>query len=279
MKEQSVTNPFSDELEHKWNLYTHNAIHLATGGESEVYELIGRSDVVVKFDWNVTLKIAHENNKQNLPLDSLDDEKISALQKSLKVEEEAYNDFKQHFGQHALVQKRYLIKIPYRKIETQIIGIIEKYKTTIDPPEYIWTIARIQRKVNFEEYEREFEGEFQDDGSLSGPDISDFLKENDPGFKQVLKDFVKRSIKYTNDTGHILDITGKRNVVFLKNEDGWDYKLIDAFYAGESRIEQAKKGNQAAIINASNYLQAISKLAIKLGINDGLRDFIAMFDY
>ncbi|MDF1497196.1 MAG: hypothetical protein P1P90_03990 [Patescibacteria group bacterium] len=272
-------NPFSDELDHTWNKYTHEANHIATGGESEVYELIGRPDIVVKFDWGVTLQIANENAKQNLPMDALDDKRFKALKNKLREEEKAYNDFKKYFGSHALVQKRYFIKIPYHKLETWIIEGINNYKTTVEPSEYIWTIARIQRRVNFDKYERVFEGEFEDNGSVLGPDIADFINETEPGFQRMLKDFVERAVKYTIDTGHILDITGRKNIVFLKSVHGWDYKLIDVFFAGTPRLQRAREGDRSAIINANNYLHAILKLSKNLGIDDGLKDFIELFDY
>lgn len=102
-----------------------------------------------------------------------------------------------------------------------MIDMVKAYYRTIDPSDYVWTIARIQRKVPFHDYEV-FEGGVDDVPSFLDKIELDFNEESKLSFKEVLKDFVRRSIKYTVDTGCIMDLSGLKNIVFLKTEHGWD---------------------------------------------------------
>jgi len=54
--------------------------------------------------------------------------------------------------------------------------------------------------------------------------------EKDPEFKTMLQDFVEKAIAFAEDTGEMLDIAGRDNVVFLKEQGAWSYKLLDPTY-------------------------------------------------
>ncbi len=60
--------------------------------------------------------------------------------------------------------------------------------------------------------------------------------ESDPELKEALKDFAEKAIAYANDTGEILDIVGKDNVVFVKEGGKWTYKLLDPIYSFQDKI-------------------------------------------
>lgn len=61
--------------------------------------------------------------------------------------------------------------------------------------------------------------------------------EDDPGLKEALRDFSERAAAFAQETGEMLDVAGKENIIFFKKEDGsWTYKLIDPFYGFTSHI-------------------------------------------
>lgn len=108
----------------------------------------------------------------------------------------------------------------------------------------------------------------------------------DPVLKEQLKDFVAKSVQYSNQSGEILDIAGSDNVFFAKDTEGnFNYLIPDALYPGrseiESRIEMTKKIIKHAVdsgvvnledwerntlMNTLNYVRVINSLSIWLGL-------------
>lgn len=73
-------------------------------------------------------------------------------------------------------------------------------------------------------------------GTSSLVDVLDDA-ELDTGLKEVVRDFCERAAAFAEETGEMLDIAGKGNIVFFKKDDGsWTYKLIDPFYGLDSRV-------------------------------------------
>ena len=68
-------------------------------------------------------------------------------------------------------------------------------------------------------------------GALHGATVSLLEQsEKDEGLKTTMKDFVRRCIEFTNESGEMLDLIGGHNVQFYKDaEDKWKYVLIDVY--------------------------------------------------
>lgn len=104
--------------------------------------------------------------------------------------------------------------------------------------------------------------------------------------KVIVTDFVKKAVEYTQKTGEILDIAGKDNVIFYKNDEGvWTYKLIDAMFPanGHAIIKEAKEAFEnfskngpdsvesvakGILYNTINYVRTINGLAGILGVSE-----------
>lgn len=109
---------------------------------------------------------------------------------------------------------------------------------------------------------------------------------SDPQLMGQLKDFLDKTIDYSNATGESLDIGGTDNVLFYKNEQkggDWDYVLPDALYPDKieefpilERVEHAfqeladgkdlDESEFSDLINGVNYLRTINGLAQVFGI-------------
>ncbi|MCR4256742.1 MAG: hypothetical protein NUW08_03490, partial [Candidatus Uhrbacteria bacterium] len=64
----------------------------------------------------------------------------------------------------------------------------------------------------------------------------------DPEFKQVLREYVEKAINFAEETGEILDIVGADNTVFVKEDSKWTYKLLDPIYPFDNQLlEKARK--------------------------------------
>ncbi|PIR63208.1 MAG: hypothetical protein CO156_04395 [Candidatus Pacebacteria bacterium CG_4_9_14_3_um_filter_40_12] len=115
------------------------------------------------------------------------------------------------------------------------------------------------------------------------PFLSKLLEsiKNDEELRTVVAEFVTRAIKYTNETGTIVDIIGQDNVVFFRDEsNAWDYKLIDALYdqpisAVSNSITRIAEQEQvtlslaedASLRNTLNSIRVINALANILNIS------------
>jgi len=116
-----------------------------------------------------------------------------------------------------------------------------------------------------------------------------FAAKDDPEFRDCLKDFAKKSIQYTLDTGEALDLAGQDNVIFFKNSEGkWSYKLPDALYPSpplnsEGKVKEVQdiiahastdgvnalnNGERNVLMNTVNYVRVVNGLANWLGVEE-----------
>ncbi len=103
--------------------------------------------------------------------------------------------------------------------------------------------------------------------------------EQDSELKEVLRDFVGRTIDFTNSTGQMLDLAGPGNVRVYKTKEGkWDYLLVDVFAGGEWSLaaEAARdlvhlkvslpREVVTDMTNGLNYARAVNGMAKALGV-------------
>jgi hypothetical protein len=68
----------------------------------------------------------------------------------------------------------------------------------------------------------------------------------DEGLADALRDFQKRAVLFSEKNDDILDIAGKDNIVFHRDQDGaWTYTIIDGLYPFDTKV--LSKGREALI--------------------------------
>lgn len=105
----------------------------------------------------------------------------------------------------------------------------------------------------------------------------------DPDFKQALQDAVRKMIRYSAETGEVMDVAGLDNVVMVKGKDGWVLKLPDALSAFDctyrdledaaeklGRGEELDNHHEVKAYYAMNTLRVINALALLSGIPERL---------
>jgi len=64
----------------------------------------------------------------------------------------------------------------------------------------------------------------------------------DEGLREAVKSFVENCVHFAEDTGEIIDFVGKDNIVFLKEDGRWTYKLLDPLFPFYDHVlEDARK--------------------------------------
>jgi hypothetical protein len=60
----------------------------------------------------------------------------------------------------------------------------------------------------------------------------------DDVLREKLKEVVKKTVKYTEETGEILDLLEYDNFVFYPDDNGgWNYSLVDALYPSNPQLD------------------------------------------
>lgn len=111
------------------------------------------------------------------------------------------------------------------------------------------------------------------------------LSENDKQLREQLISFVITSIKYAENTGQILALAGEDNVLFCKEDDTWNFVLLDAIPNSPDPIFQivkdlGQKLSQSINLDYEeieylkrgiNFVRIINSLAIILGLSERLK--------
>lgn len=59
----------------------------------------------------------------------------------------------------------------------------------------------------------------------------------DPTFNEALAEAVKKLVRYTTETGGILDFVGSGNILLTKTEKGWALKMPDPLFGGDLSMD------------------------------------------
>jgi hypothetical protein len=105
--------------------------------------------------------------------------------------------------------------------------------------------------------------------------------DRDPHLWEVLSDFQKKAVEFSEKDGRILDFASKENIIFHRDKkDGhWTYTIIDPFYSFEDNVlERAREalirwdagfplehGDYNLITQAVNFTRVVNALGVKLG--------------
>lgn len=106
--------------------------------------------------------------------------------------------------------------------------------------------------------------------------------DGDAAFASKLKETVKQLVAFTNETGMVLDVAGRNNLVLLKQDGDWTLKLPDALFPDErmsmKKLERAAEklatrsdlgpSEPLFVMNCLNTVRYLNALAIVAGIPD-----------
>jgi len=286
---------------------------VARGGEHLVYEIPDHPGVVVKIRIGKLKKLLEHNYEGGQPLDSLSPEIQSQADSLLETERNRYQKLREHFGrEHVPSQRKYLLKVP---ITEDIVRSFYDGQLPVSPVE-VWSVAMIQKRISeldephlsltsgYAEHSEPVPktyrkaNEFLIEGKKLDTPFSteDFLSvqsnewlgniveqsEADEGLKNTLKNLVNKIISYTTDTGEILDLAGKDNIILHQENGSWSYTLVDARYPGTNNMVETVKmillknesGDKLSdseknnLLNTINYVRTVNGLAEQLGISD-----------
>lgn len=111
------------------------------------------------------------------------------------------------------------------------------------------------------------------------------LSNSDEGLKEQLTSFVITAIRYTEETGQILALAGEDNVLFYKEDNKWNYLLLDALPNSPEPIFHIMLSLEQKLSNSIelsddekeflkrgiNFVRIINGLALSLGLSVGLK--------
>jgi hypothetical protein len=288
-------------------------------------------DVVVKANIHYArmlqeLGAEYSENTEELPNFVRDD-----MEDSIKLDREKYERFRSYFGANNVSpQRKFLMRVPVSKDIGRVV-----FPDMDMPPEEAWTVVTVQKRakelgpeyatrrhdigttyaerkprVTPEAYAetsaRLFSGEPKGKRRENGVETMEeivprnarllSLAEREPGLKAQVIDFVRKAIKYSQDTGEIVDMIGRNNIAFVYDTkpDGsrvWRYKITDGFcahpsdmgirnaeYAVSDLVDEGKTTEERLVcfMNVANYVRAINAMAEQLGIRERLRVFTGL---
>jgi len=293
MKPESVHNydalPEENELVERYH-----PKFLDRGGDHLVYELIEHPDVVVKASTFRIKDILTANSESGVPLDSLLEDLKAKIEAELKEKDQQYRNLRNYFGnEHTLAERRYLMKVP---VTGDILFDIFKddWKNRLPPlgslsMEEVWSSVVIQKRAEAisdpSHLSLNFEG-FLEEGKYDDTAINNILAqaEQDPVLKDSLKEFVSKAVSYANETGNILAMAGKDNIIFYKDGDAWNYLLVDALpIHNEPVFKESQKISQkimngeritphekTLLMKGANFVRTVNNLAEVLGMEERL---------
>lgn len=286
--------------------------YLSKGSEHLVYEIPENDTIVVKVSLDVLKKILDYNREYNFDPQTLQKKLEPFISEYIQNEIKRFEQLKEYFGEeHVLLQQKFPLEIP---ITQEIVNemfpenppVVEK--TTL-------AVVTLQEKVDLQSQEyvspTSKYAEFKDDISLveyhslnqsyflctakndadslelfytlqSNPHLQEvfsIIKIN-PDLSNELKLFVEKAIHYTNETQETLDLAGELNVVIVKQNGEWKFKLLDALYPKPQPIipnalkgfsdlvkkNTIEKAQRSDVLNTVNYIRTINGLAHILGI-------------
>lgn len=278
---RSKRERFSLEATGKALALRYNPRYVAEGGEHIVYEIEGHPEILVKgskYGLHESLAYDPDSSKVESVEDSI---LLMDLRDDLKIEAATRRKLFEYFGrEHVPPQKKFIMKVPVNEDilkEVERFGAIEK---NVDEAWTIVTVQRKQElpKGNYvsasignlepniiefrlhrnKEYMKEYERVSDalvrgEDDDVTIEQITEVIRSTglasvaqraneDPEFKQALREYVEKAIDFAEGTGEIMDIVGTDNTVFVKEDSKWTYKLLDPIYPFDNQLlEKARK--------------------------------------
>ena len=284
---------------------------LGEGAEHAVFEIPGKPNIVAKIRTGEGAKIIEYNQRHRLRPEVIAALVQENMAEAMKEDENRFQLLREYFSNSVLNEWQIVMQVPMtNELARTLFGIAVPHYDGMDS----YTIpmrVRFQERIPKEAQTREavdlrfryiekspITNEMYErlhgvlDGAISGEEyLSAFeegeaiiktLREND-GAKRALRDFVKRAIQYSEETGEAFDLAGQHNVILFDDKGTWRVILPDGMYPQKDLWRDAKGVAEAyttqkemnahdanVLMNGINYARTINALADLAGIKERL---------
>ena len=284
---------------------------LGEGAEHAVFEIAGHPNIVAKIRTGEGAQIIRYNHENAMPPDMLDEKVKKDIERIMKEDEGRFLLLKEYFPDSFLNERQTVMQIPmtnelaktlfgqtipaFERLDSYTIPMRVRFQERIpqgaQKPEATDLKFRYleRRPISAGMYERlsgvldgKITGEEYFSSYEEGEKMIKTLREND-GAKKALRDFVKRAIEYSEDTGEALDLAGQHNVILFDDKGTWRVILPDGMYPQKDLWSDAREVAEAytthhdlnshdanVLMNGMNYARTINALADVVGIKERL---------
>lgn len=274
---------------------------IANGNEHFVYSIPDHPDIVVKvnkfsilanIDWCKINEASLEDYMNNSEVNE-------TVEGRIKESNEGLSMLKKYFGKERLPDSRYVkIKVPV--FPSMLRGTNLEGDETLSEA---YAVALVQSKIDgFEEKESlhtwyaksESADEYlRNTLSCLFPEEENIYPNHNTAQEnqeyesrtEAVRDFVIKAIKYSNETGKILDLAGQGNVLLQDKDGKHDYMLVDALFPAtwEDSLDEIRSdfikyinnSDEFSVNNRSqrilltlNYVRYINEIAESVGVLD-----------
>ena len=295
----------------------HKIGFLGSGADHVVFESSEFPDKVVKVHANMLWDLIRVNKMDGLPPDHTSESQWKYLKRFARKERLRHAQLVEYFGEAVPHEQLLRRQVPVTKsllLAAKRNQAAEGLKYHLVYK--LWTAVRVQDRLpdlafdqqnsmsmntTYTESKHKYQsGEYEalnqhlidgKDDNTAGtardylsryPQIAHLLgvMAEDPKLKTLISDFVRRAVRYTNETGEILDVAGRSNVRAYKDGDEWRLIMPDPLFHyakvwrdTESILWMADRGQElqskdlGTLINTFNYARFINALAAVTGVD------------
>lgn len=291
--------------------------YLGAGAENIVFEVEGYPNEVAKVHAKTLGELIDINVSRDLAPDEATSEQWNHLKKYVREARARHKELKEYFGDAVLDEQILRRQIP---VTRELLEAAEREDTAkkLEPGKTykLWTAVRMQERLpeaalddkdsysfNTNYLERRLSLSDEEYAALNAdlldgagllaeeylkdyPELAKILErmKNEPEIAEAIQEFVKNAIKYTTETGEIIDVAGKSNLRLYKDDEKWKIVLADPMLGQKQTWASATMAlgglaNDYAIqpnklgpaLNSLNYARLLNSMAVVTGISDRLR--------
>jgi hypothetical protein len=307
--ERSRAQQFADTQD----VFENNEVeYLGSGAENIVFDVSGHPELVAKVHAKTMCERIDRQIMRDLAPDADSPEDKLALRTQAIEARQRHAQLKEYFGQAVLDEKVLRRQVPVTKDLLQSVAggdqLRLKAASRLEAGKVykLWTLVRAQERLpeaaldpensfslnsryaelskDFSELEYERLNADLVDG-LGGkaeaylrdyPELAKLVQriKAEPQLAEVIQDFIERAVRYTQDTGEILDLAGKSNVRLYKEGETWKMAMPDPSapergswdkanlaLLAVSRGEPLPPDRLGSILNSLNYARLLNALA------------------
>ncbi|PIX61903.1 hypothetical protein CO057_02130 [Candidatus Uhrbacteria bacterium CG_4_9_14_0_2_um_filter_41_50] len=289
----------------------HYALHpltklIAAGGERIVLNSVARGgrerDIVVKVPYHLLKRsVTHTESEIDWAL---------YLEKIARESRERLEILKSYFGSHVAKEKLLVGEVPISQevaneifqtargasaavtvghiYPKSVISVQERIPAEVLSDSDDFGYNYIEKRFDKDAYRRANQMLLDESIPFDQDFFASTIKRNtkellevaliDEELRNLLSEFVRTAINFTNQTQELLDLAGKHNAVFWKEDKNWNYKLFDVMAGSQSskflgELDAFVESDGVAeldAMNAINYARTMHGMARALGIKERL---------
>lgn len=279
---------------------------LGEGGEQIVFDIPHHPEVVAKVHRYTLLSTLAGHNRDGVPLDEATENERREFEEIVENNKKVYYHMREYFGDAVLKERQIITHVP---VTTEVLRTVfgDHLPEVSEGVHRVLTVLRIQERVpdavqdaaidigfqyledsriTNEQYEHLHGVLF---GKLSGAEYLQSFPAGvclleamvkDPELQATIRKFVEQAVRFTVETGEMLDLAGSHNAIVYRSEDHWQVMLPDAMYPQRGRWSDAREaledlaqgrdisGEQGnALMNGFNFAGLMNALADYTGSN------------